>query len=172
MRSVLNLRLLDGNVAPDEKRSRAPLRPPGASRTPENSAAPRRRKYELSTCDACRGPGDRSTALTSSLRSLRRSPAMPRDVELTVSLADAESRERLHAAIARRLDVDPESIAEAQITRRAIDARGSGARLRLRLRVFATGEAPREEATALPYRLNPVSSRGAPVIVVGAGPAG
>jgi uncharacterized protein len=97
---------------------------------------------------------------------------MPRDVEITVSLADAESRERLHAAIARRLDVDPDSIAEAQITRRAIDARGSGARLRLRLRVFATGEAPLEETTALSYRLNPVSSRGPPVIVVGAGPAG
>jgi uncharacterized FAD-dependent dehydrogenase len=97
---------------------------------------------------------------------------MPRDIELTVSLTDAETRERLHAAIARRLSVDPESIAEAQITRRAVDARGSGARLRLRLRVFASGEAPPETTESLSPRLNPVSSRGAPVIVVGAGPAG
>jgi uncharacterized protein len=97
---------------------------------------------------------------------------MPRDVELTVSLRDAESRERLHAAIARRLSVDPESIADAQVTRRAVDARGSGARLRLRLRVFAVGEAPPMATTSHAPRLNPVSTRGTPVIVVGAGPAG
>ncbi|MET0151259.1 MAG: FAD-dependent protein [Candidatus Binatia bacterium] len=97
---------------------------------------------------------------------------MPRDLELTVSLADAASRERLHAAIARRLGIDPQSIDEAQITRRTIDARGSGARFRLRLRVFATGEPP-DDLTSPPLpRLAPVSSQGAPVIVVGAGPAG
>ena len=97
---------------------------------------------------------------------------MPRDLELTVSLADAASRERLHAAIARRLGVDPRSIAEAQIIRRAIDARGSGARFRLRLRVFATGERPEDWTTPPPPRLSPASSHGAAVIVVGAGPAG
>jgi uncharacterized protein len=97
---------------------------------------------------------------------------MPRDLELTVSLADAANRERLHAAIARRLGVDPQSIAEAQITRRTIDARGSGARFRLRMRVFATGEPPDDSTTAPLPRLAPVSSRGAPVVVIGAGPAG
>ena len=97
---------------------------------------------------------------------------MPRDLELTVSLADAANRERLHAAIARRLGVDPQSIAEAQITRRTIDARGSGARFRLRIRVFATGEPPDDSTTAPLPRLAPVSTRGAPAVVIGAGPAG
>src|SRR5262249_60215106 len=41
-----------------------------------------------------------------------------------------------------------------------------------RLALFGGGGAPPGEAGAPPYRLNPVSSRGAPVIVVGAGPAG
>jgi uncharacterized FAD-dependent dehydrogenase len=97
---------------------------------------------------------------------------MPRDLELTVPLADAENREWLHAAIARRLGTDPQSIAEVQITRRAIDARGPGVRFRLRLRVFAGGEEPEGSTTQPPPRLAPVSSRGRPVIVVGAGPAG
>jgi uncharacterized protein len=97
---------------------------------------------------------------------------MPRDVELTVSLVDAESDERLHAAIARRLSIDPESILETQIKRRAIDARGSGARLRLLLRVFRAGEDVEHSFVPTPKRLPPVSSRGAPVVVIGSGPAG
>jgi uncharacterized FAD-dependent dehydrogenase len=97
---------------------------------------------------------------------------MPRDLELTVALADAVSRERLHEAIARRLGVDAESIAEVRITRRAIDARGTGARFRLRLRLFAAGESPDDSKAPPLRRMAPVSRRGAPVIVIGAGPAG
>ncbi len=97
---------------------------------------------------------------------------MPRDVELTVSLAEAASREALRAAVARRLDLDAESIGDLQIRRRAIDARGSSVRLRLSLRVFRPGEASLESSVPAPKPLRPVCSRGAPVVIVGAGPAG
>ncbi|HSD10760.1 MAG TPA: NAD(P)/FAD-dependent oxidoreductase [Candidatus Binatia bacterium] len=98
---------------------------------------------------------------------------MPRDLDLKLSLDEAASDESLRAAVARRLRSDPERISSVEVLRRAIDARGAGAKLQLHVRVFLEDEAraPRPVAVSAP-RLGPVSERGRPVVIIGTGPAG
>ena len=98
---------------------------------------------------------------------------MPRDLELTLSLDDAASEERLRAAVARRLRIDAGSIHAVGIVRRAVDARGAGARMQLRVRVFCGDERPPHAERLGPVVDRPrVSGRREPVVVVGAGPCG
>ena len=98
---------------------------------------------------------------------------MPRDLDLTLSLDDAASDESLRASVARRLRIDVERISAVEVLRRAIDARGAGAKFQLHVRIFLDHEdRPRRPAAVSPPRLGPLSERGRPVVIVGGGPAG
>jgi uncharacterized protein len=97
---------------------------------------------------------------------------MPRDLELTLSLDDVASDDALRAAVARRLRVDATEIGTVQTLRRAIDARGAGARLRLRIRVFRDAESPASSHRPAPPRIRRLAAGREPVIVIGAGPCG
>jgi uncharacterized protein len=98
---------------------------------------------------------------------------MPRDLDLTLSLDDAASAESLRSAVARRLRIEVERISALEVLRRAIDARGAGARLQLHVRIFLDDEErPPRLAAGSVRRLGRVSEGGPPVLIVGAGPAG
>ena len=97
---------------------------------------------------------------------------MPRDLELTLALDDAASEQELRDAVARRLRLSAGRITAVRVVHRAIDARGAGARIRLRVRAFCDGEAPDRLPGATPVRLAPVAGGGDPVVIVGAGPCG
>jgi uncharacterized FAD-dependent dehydrogenase len=97
---------------------------------------------------------------------------MPRDLDLSLSLDDAASVDSLRAAAARRLRIDGQRISAVEVLRRAIDARGAGAKLQLRIRLFLDDDQPSQPTTVSPPRLAPVSARGRPVVIVGGGPAG
>jgi uncharacterized FAD-dependent dehydrogenase len=97
---------------------------------------------------------------------------MPRDLDLSLSLDDAASIESLRAAVARRLRIAVERISAVEVLRRAIDARGAGARLQLRVRIFFGDDRSLQSTAVSPPQLGPVGERGRPVVVVGAGPAG
>jgi uncharacterized protein len=98
---------------------------------------------------------------------------MPRELDLTLSLDDAAGDESLRAAVARRLRIDVERISAVEVLRRAIDARGAGAKFQLHVRIFLDHEdRARRSAAVSPPRLGPLSERGHPVVVVGSGPAG
>jgi len=97
---------------------------------------------------------------------------MPRELELTLSPDDAASDAALCAAVARRLRVAAGDIAAVHVVRRAIDARGAGARLRLLVRVYRDGEAAPPSPRPRSPRIGRVSDRRHPVVVIGAGPCG
>jgi uncharacterized FAD-dependent dehydrogenase len=98
---------------------------------------------------------------------------MPRDLDLKLSLDEVDDDESLSSAVARRLRSDLERISSVEVLRKGIDARGAGAKLELRVRVFFEDEArtPRLVPPATPF-VRPVRERGLPVVIVGAGPAG
>ena len=97
---------------------------------------------------------------------------MPRELDLTLRLEEAENDVALRAAVARRARVDPERIGEVRILRKAIDARGTGAKLRLRVRAFYDGERADPERPWDAPRLTPAPANGPRVVVVGGGPCG
>jgi uncharacterized protein len=97
---------------------------------------------------------------------------MPRELDLTLRLDDAANDEALRAAVARRARIDPDRIDDVRILRRAIDARGAGAKLRLRVRAFYTGEPPEPTTTSRSPRIAAVADDAPRVAVVGGGPCG
>ena len=97
---------------------------------------------------------------------------MPRDLDLSLSLDDAISVDSLRAAVARRLRIDVQRISAVDVLRRAVDARGAGAKLQLRVRIFRDDDRPSQTTTVSAPRLAPVSERALPVVIVGGGPAG
>jgi uncharacterized FAD-dependent dehydrogenase len=95
---------------------------------------------------------------------------VPRDLEIDVPPDVAGDRERVRAAAARAARVPVADLGEVRLLHRALDAR-RGVRVRLRLRLFARGEAVPSAARPAPAVLRaPLPGR--PVVVVGDGPAG
>ncbi len=95
---------------------------------------------------------------------------MPRDVDVSVRPDVAADAAALAAAVARAAGVSPDEVADLRVVRRALDAR-RGVRFQLRVRLFLHGESVEDAALPAPP-VFPAPSRGLPVVVVGAGPAG
>ena len=95
---------------------------------------------------------------------------MPRDVEIAVRPEVYFSPDGLATSAAAAAGVSRRDVREAQVLRRAIDAR-RGVRFRLLVRLHLHGDpAPRRARPSRPSF--PPSRGGAPVAVIGAGPAG
>jgi uncharacterized FAD-dependent dehydrogenase len=97
---------------------------------------------------------------------------MPRELDLTLRPEEAANDEALRAAVARRARIDRDRIGEVRILRKAIDARGAGAKLRLRVRAFCDGERAEPDRPSDAPRLAAVPTNGPRVVVVGGGPCG
>ncbi len=93
---------------------------------------------------------------------------MPENVSLVLSPREAANPEEIHRALARKID---RNIAADRfvIVRRSVDARKRQVRVNLGIRVYADGESLVPDLPVFPYR--DVRSA-APVVIVGAGPAG
>jgi uncharacterized FAD-dependent dehydrogenase len=90
---------------------------------------------------------------------------------LILRLDDAADEASLRSAVSRAIARAEQEIDAIRVVRRAVDARGRRVRLRLALRVSLAGEPRDVIVPPTPPRLGRVSG-GAPVLVVGAGPAG
>ena len=93
---------------------------------------------------------------------------MPEDVSLIVSPRDAAGPEGIQRALARTIG-RPVAADRFVVVRRSVDARKRPVRVNLGVRVYGDGETLRPERPVFAYR--DVRSA-APVVVVGAGPAG
>jgi uncharacterized protein len=93
---------------------------------------------------------------------------MPESVVLNLSPREAADPQTIRHATARKLGRDV-AVERIVISRRSIDARKANIRVNLGIRVYADDESPADERPAFRYR--DVRSA-APVIIVGAGPAG
>jgi uncharacterized FAD-dependent dehydrogenase len=93
---------------------------------------------------------------------------MPEDVSFSLSPREAASPEAIHRALARKFgrQIDADRFV---IVRRSIDARKRQVRVNLGLRVYTDGENMMPQQPVFAYR--DVRSA-APVVIVGAGPAG
>ena len=88
-------------------------------------------------------------------------------IELHLSLDEAANPDAMRTLAAKKLAVPVEDLPELHVLRRAIDARGKGARVHVLLGV---GPAAPADEWALPH---PREVRGpARVVIVGSGPAG
>ena len=93
---------------------------------------------------------------------------MPETVSLVLSPREAANPEDIHRALARKIGRNLAADRFA-IIRRSVDARKRQIRVNLGIRVYADGDAPAPDLPVFPYR--DVRSA-APVVIVGAGPAG
>ncbi len=93
---------------------------------------------------------------------------MPENVHLDLSPREAATPEEIHRALARKIGRNL-ATDRFTITRRSVDARKRQIRVNLGIRVYADGEARAPDQPVFPYR--DVHSA-APVVIVGAGPAG
>lgn len=95
---------------------------------------------------------------------------MPQTVELKIQPSQSEDAQAIRQAAAKAARLRPEQIEEVRVIRRSIDARGRQPVFRLRAEVYRHSEEPEPEPVLLDA-LRDVSDA-APVIIVGAGPAG
>src|SRR5688500_3311411 len=96
---------------------------------------------------------------------------MPRDLVIELPPDEASGGDGLRSAAARRLGLAVDDVAEVRVRRRGVDAR-HGVRLRYETTIYLAGELVPEEPSLEPPRLAPVCAGHAPVVIVGAGPAG
>ncbi len=93
---------------------------------------------------------------------------MPQQLNLTLTPAEAADPRRYTPLVARRLRLSEEQIAQIQIIRRSIDARGGRIKVNVAFQVYADLE---EQPDPIHFEYGDVRGR-TPVVVVGAGPAG
>lgn len=94
---------------------------------------------------------------------------MSKEIQLTVSPAEAADATLLKAAVAQEIGVDLNTLTAIKILRRSIDARRRPIRMLLKVEVFINEKPGPDQDFAKDYK---DVSNAAPAIVVGAGPAG
>ena len=94
---------------------------------------------------------------------------MRQELDLALLPQDAADAARLNAQIAKAIGIDPSRISAARVLRRSVDARRRHIVVNLRVLAVVDEPDPVFETTHFDY---PDVSSKAPVIVVGAGPAG
>ncbi|MEA5005965.1 MAG: FAD-dependent monooxygenase [Rikenellaceae bacterium] len=92
-----------------------------------------------------------------------------KEIEITIPISGELSRKELFDAVARAMGINPESVAEAIIVRRSLDARGKNILYRLKIEGYKSGEVPLYRYNEPKFKNVKESKR---VIIVGAGPAG
>lgn len=94
---------------------------------------------------------------------------MKHELNLVVSPADASDEKILRSIAAKQLHCSPASISFIKILKRSVDARSRTIKINLKLDVYTEGSLP----PVTDYKINyPEVSKGKPVVIVGAGPAG
>lgn len=94
---------------------------------------------------------------------------MPKDVSIVLEPRQAADDGLIRKALIDRLAIEPDQLGAYRLIHKSVDARRGRVKVHLKLRVFDAGEAKELDAPCLQFR----DVRGqAPVIIVGAGPAG
>lgn len=92
-----------------------------------------------------------------------------KEIEITVPVNLELSKKELYGMVARAMGITPESVGEALIIKRSIDARGKNVLYRLKVEGYKKGEEPVYRYKE-PFYKN--VREGKSVIIIGAGPAG
>ncbi len=95
---------------------------------------------------------------------------MPKELLFQVTPQVAANPEALRTAAAKWLQASPEEVAAVRVLKRSIDARQKAIKINVKANIYFRGEEVLEDIPRLPDYPN-VENR-APVIIVGAGPAG
>lgn len=100
---------------------------------------------------------------------LNRNNRLMKEFEIAYDASYTPGEEDLRTAAAKAMGVPAGKIASVRVLRRSVDARSRNIVYRYRVAAYVAGEVPPETES---YRKDADVSKAAPVIVVGAGPAG
>ncbi len=92
-----------------------------------------------------------------------------KEIEITVPVNLELSKKELFDLVARAMGITPESVSEAIIVRRSLDARGKNVLYRLKVEGYKKGEEPTHRYKEPTFRNVREGKR---VVIIGAGPAG